>query len=64
VTGRYPVTVAVDGRRMLRGWWQEESVSRRKFTKWVGDYGDLPHVLITLTDEETGAMLTQWPDTE
>ncbi|MCG8971390.1 hypothetical protein [Streptomyces sp. CL12-4] len=64
MTNRYRVTVAIDGRQMLRGWWQDESVARRKFTGWVGEHGARPHVLITLTDEETGATLTQWPDNE
>ncbi|MFF9496497.1 hypothetical protein [Streptomyces flaveolus] len=63
MTGRYRVTVTIDGRQMLRGWWRDESVARRKFTKWVGEHGDRPHARITLTDEETGATLTQWPDT-
>ncbi|WP_225638394.1 hypothetical protein [Streptomyces solaniscabiei] len=64
MTGRYRVTVTTDGRQMLRGWWQEQAVADGKFTKWVGEHGDRPHALITLTDEGTGATLTQWPDTE
>jgi hypothetical protein len=64
VTNRYRVTVTVDGRHMLRGWWQDERVARRKFTGWVGEHGARPHARITLTDEETGATVTQWPDTE
>jgi hypothetical protein len=64
VTNRYRVTAIVDGRLMLRGWWQDESVARRKFNGWVGEHGARPHAWITLTDEETGVTLTQWPDTE
>jgi hypothetical protein len=64
VTNRYRVTVIVGGRQMLRGWWQDENVARRKFTKWVGEHGARPDVRITLTDEENGVTLTQWPDTE
>ncbi|MFJ3214224.1 hypothetical protein [Streptomyces flaveolus] len=64
MTNRYRVTVAIDGQQMLRGWWQDESVARRKFTKWADEHGARPHARITLTDEETGATLTQWPDTE
>jgi hypothetical protein len=51
------------GLNVLRGWWQDESVARRKFTAWVGEHGDRPHALITLTDEETHVTLKQWPDT-
>jgi hypothetical protein len=64
MTNRYRVTVAIDGRQMLRGWWQDESVARRKFTGWVGEHGARRRARITLTDEETGATLTQWPDNE
>ncbi|MEU3663981.1 hypothetical protein AB0E77_30185 [Streptomyces sp. NPDC032940] len=63
MTGRFRVTVAVDGRQMLRGWWQDESVARGKFTGWVGEHGDRPRTLVTLIDEESGTTLTQWPDT-
>jgi hypothetical protein len=64
VTGRFRVAVAVDGRQMLRGWWQDETVARRKFAGWVGEHGARSHALVTLTDEVTGATLTQWPDIE
>ncbi|MFF9453580.1 hypothetical protein [Streptomyces flaveolus] len=64
MTNRYRVTVAIDGQPMLRGWWQDKTVAHRKFTGWVGEHGDRPHARITVTDEETGATLTQWPVTE
>lgn len=45
----------------MHGWWADESVARGRFTAWVGAYGR-GRARITLTDEETGATLTQWPD--
>jgi hypothetical protein len=60
--GRYHLTVVSDGRPMLHGWWASEAVARGKFTSWVGQHGDRPGARITLTDEETGARLTEWPD--
>ncbi|MFD8199954.1 hypothetical protein [Streptomyces sp. NPDC059701] len=62
MTGRYRVTVAIGGRTVLRGWWGSEATARRKWTRWVGEHGDQPGARITLTDEETGATLTEWPD--
>ncbi|MEV5414685.1 hypothetical protein [Streptomyces albogriseolus] len=58
--GRYRVTLTLDGRRALRGWWNSESVARRQFAGLVGQYGR-PGTHVTLTDEETGATLTEWP---
>lgn len=62
MTGRYRVTVTVDGRPMMDGWWGSEPVARRKFSAWVGQHSDRPGARITLTDEETGTVLTEWPE--
>ncbi|GGQ83638.1 hypothetical protein [Streptomyces flaveolus] len=60
--GRYRVTVTVDGRPMIQGWWGSEVIARSKFTRWVGEHGDRPGARVTLTDEGTGTVLTEWPD--
>ncbi|MYU24668.1 hypothetical protein [Streptomyces sp. SID8352] len=60
---RYHVALVVGGRPMLDGWWGSEEVARRKFAVWVGEHGDRPGTRVTLTDEETGTVLTEWPDT-
>jgi hypothetical protein len=59
--GRYLVTVTIDGRPMLHGWWESEATARRKHARWVGEHSDRPGARITLTDEGTGATLTEWP---
>lgn len=58
---RYLVTVTVDGRPMLRGWWKSETTARRKHARWVGEHSDRPGARITLTDEERDIVLTEWP---
>ncbi|MFE0800097.1 hypothetical protein [Streptomyces sp. NPDC058812] len=60
--GRYRVTVTTDGRPLLHGWWESESVARHKFVSWVGEHGSRPGARVTLVDEETGSLLTAWPD--
>ncbi|MGQ3551673.1 hypothetical protein [Streptomyces rochei] len=62
MTGRYRVTVTVEGRPLMHGWWGSETTARRKFTAWVGEHGSRPGARVTLTDEETGETLTEWPD--
>ncbi|AYD81672.1 hypothetical protein SEA_KROMP_71 [Streptomyces phage Kromp] len=58
---RYHLVLLLDGRPTMRGWWADEAVARGKFTAWVGAYGK-DGARITLTDEETGTVLTEWPD--
>lgn len=59
---RYHVTLASAGRPVQQGWWPSEPVARGKFRDWVGEWGGLPDARVTLTDEETGSVLTEWPD--
>ncbi|MFF7824162.1 hypothetical protein ACFZCM_02965 [Streptomyces rochei] len=62
MTGRYRVTVTVQGRPLMHGWWGSETTARRKFASWIGEHGSRPGARVTLTDEETGETLTEWPD--
>jgi hypothetical protein len=64
MTGRYRVTVTIEGRPMLQGWWETEAVARAKFSSWVGEHGDRPGTRVTLTDEASGSVLTEWPGPE
>ncbi|MEV7793393.1 hypothetical protein AB0O68_15580 [Streptomyces sp. NPDC087512] len=59
---RYQVTVTSAGRPAIHGWWGREETARAAFTKWIGEYGNLPDARVTLMDEETGTVLTTWPD--
>lgn len=62
MTGRYRVTVTVEGRPLMHGWWGNETTARRKFAAWIGEHGSRPGARVTLADEETGETLTEWPD--
>lgn len=61
--GRYRVTLHAAGRTVAHGWWDSEPAARDKCTEWIGDWGQ-PGARITLTDEETGETLTEWPDSD
>ncbi|MEV8033865.1 hypothetical protein [Streptomyces sp. NPDC086182] len=58
---RYHLTLTLDGRPAMQGWWSREATARRQFTAWVGERGEMPGVRITLVDTETGRTLTAWP---
>ncbi|MFF4489398.1 hypothetical protein ACFY0F_23365 [Streptomyces sp. NPDC001544] len=59
---RYHLTLASRGQPVQHGWWGSEETARRKFTRWIGEYGSMPDAQVTLVDEETGTVLTTWPD--
>ncbi|MDN3244128.1 hypothetical protein [Streptomyces sp. ZSW22] len=62
MTNRYRVTVTTDDRPLIHGWWDDETVARRKLISWIGEHGSRPGARVTLVDEETGTVLTEWPD--
>jgi hypothetical protein len=47
---RYHLTLTAGGRIVLQGWWAAEAIARRKFSGWVGEYGNLHGARITLVD--------------
>ncbi|MGW7823619.1 hypothetical protein ACWGLF_37115 [Streptomyces puniciscabiei] len=59
--GRYHLLLTDGGRPVQHGWWRREETARDKFRRWVGEYGSVPDVRITLTDEDTGDVLAAWP---
>ena len=59
---RHHLPMIAAGRPTMHGWWGSEAVARSKFVAWVGAYGALPDARVTLVDEETGAVLTMWPN--
>ncbi|MFI8351282.1 hypothetical protein [Streptomyces sp. NPDC085596] len=60
--GRYHLHLTLDGQSTMHGWWNNLAVARRKHTQTVGEYGQ-PGARVTLTDETTGELLTEWPET-
>ncbi|MFJ9740794.1 hypothetical protein [Streptomyces sp. NPDC101166] len=58
---RYHLLLTFDGRPTMHGWWGSEATARDQFTQVVGSHGR-PGARVTLTDEETGTTLTEWPD--
>jgi hypothetical protein len=59
---RFHLTLTLDGRPAMQGWWGSEATARRQFKVWIGERGSMPGVRIVLVDEETGTVLTTWPD--
>jgi hypothetical protein len=60
--GRYHLTLTSAGRPVQHGWWGSEDVARGKFASWIGEWGEVLDARVTLVDEETGNVLTTWPD--
>ena len=59
---RFHLSLSSAGRPVMQGWWPLESTARDQLPVWVGSWGSLPDARITLVDEETGTVLTTWPD--
>lgn len=59
---RYHLTLSSGGEPVMQGWWADLATAERKFTRWVGEHGTVTGARITLVDEETGTVLTTWPD--
>lgn len=56
---RFHVTLASADRLVMQGWWPLESTARSKFVAWVGS--GVVDARVTLIDEETRAVLDEWP---
>ncbi|MEU7962388.1 hypothetical protein AB0D09_02795 [Streptomyces sp. NPDC049097] len=61
--GRYRLTLVLDDRRVMDGWWGREATGRKKFAATVGDYGR-DGARITFVDTATGEVLATWPKPE
>lgn len=60
-TGPYYLLLVCDCGPVQYGWWGREETAREKFRRWVGEYGTMPGVRITLTDETAADLLAAWP---
>lgn len=58
---RYHLTLTSAGSRVMQGWWGERAVADGKFSEWIG-LSKGPDARVTLVDEETGTVLTTWPE--
>ncbi|MGW3341346.1 hypothetical protein ACWDCL_28165 [Streptomyces sp. NPDC001009] len=60
---RYHLLLTLDGAPALHGWWgsKEVALALAKTRSTVGEYGRIG-ARVTLTDEITGALLTEWPE--
>ncbi|MEV6057772.1 hypothetical protein [Streptomyces sp. NPDC052107] len=59
--GHYHLLLTSAGQPVQHGWWGHEETARSKFSRWIGEYSGMPAPRVTLTDEETGTVLTTWP---
>jgi hypothetical protein len=59
---RFHLTLTLDGRPAMQGWWGSEKTARRLFKVWIGERGSMPGVRITLVDEQEQRVLASWPD--
>jgi hypothetical protein len=57
--GRYHLLLSLKGHPTMHGWWDNEITANRMFRSWIGERGQ-PGARITLVDEETGLLLTEW----
>lgn len=60
---RFHLTLTSAGRPVMHGWWASEATARDQLPVWVGNWGSVPGARVTLVDEDTGAVLTTWPET-
>lgn len=58
--GRYRLTLAVDGRDVVHGWWNRRKTADDRMTDWIGLHGR-KGARITLIDTETGETVRVWP---
>jgi hypothetical protein len=59
---RFHLTLTSAGQVVMQGWWSVEATARGMLPVWVGSWGELPDARITLVDEDTGTVLTEWPE--
>ena len=59
---RYHLTLTLDGKPAMHGWWAKEATARRQFASWVGERGSMPGVRIVLVDTADGTVIHRWPD--
>ncbi|XIG77236.1 hypothetical protein C1N81_30895 [Streptomyces sp. SGAir0957] len=61
--GRYHVTLTIDGKPVLDGWWDDPDTAERKATGLATEHEDNPGARVTLTEWHGGQEwpLQEWP---
>jgi hypothetical protein len=61
--GRYRLTLTLDGRPVMHGWWAAEAIAHGQIAVWVRTWG-VQGSRITVTDTAGGTVIHSWPDEE
>lgn len=59
---RFHLTLHAGARPAMHGFWADRATADRKFTRWIGEHGNVAGARVTLVDTVTGETLTEWPD--
>jgi hypothetical protein len=59
---RYRLTLYLDGRPALDGWWALEATARRKWSELVGEYGVDGARIVLVDREDGGRVVASWPE--
>jgi hypothetical protein len=57
---RFHLTLSLDGRPAMDGWWGSEDTARTQFTAVVGKHGR-DGATVVLVDTTRGEQLASWP---
>lgn len=58
---RFHLTLFSGGAPIAHGWWASRTTADGKFKAWLGEF-PVEDPRLALVDEETGTVLTTWPD--
>lgn len=58
---RFHLTLFSGGAPIAHGWWASRATADGKVKAWIRDF-PVNEPRLTLVDEETGDVLTTWPD--
>ncbi|MFF3884064.1 hypothetical protein [Streptomyces sp. NPDC001914] len=58
--GRYHVTLVLDGKPTMHGWWKTKPLAMSQYGGWIGRWGR-PGARITVVDADTEDLLAEWP---
>lgn len=59
---RFHLTLYTGDRPVMHGRWGHLPTAEAKFTRWIGEHGNVDGARVTLVDEAEGEVLAFWPD--